>query len=277
MINCEKALELINSYIDGDISESDTELLMSHIASCPECAELFSILTGVSESFSENAEPPEELLSGVMEGVRTVNAERKTISIARRRKMTLRWVSVAACAVLVVSLGVLASRSLSAPNTSNTIPAYGGDSIEGYSFDVPESSEVLFSQAESAEDSEERAMTDADSITAEGSVMSASTYDSVEEPETDDAYTEKSSASSLNGDYMYFSANYSKLLYVSSLPETISEAELTTTDEGTEYCEIPADDLSSLEEDLTVQNISYTLCEVSDVETDVIAVIITKE
>lgn len=276
MINCEKALELINSYIDGDISESDTELLMSHIASCSECAELFSILTGVSESFSEDAEPPEELLSGVMEGVRAVNAERKTISIARRRKMTLRWVSVAACAVLVVSLGVLASRSLSAPNTSNTIPAYGDDSIEGYSFDVPESSEVLFSQAESAEDGEERAMTDSDSV-AEGSVMSASTYDSVEEPETDDAYTEKSSASSLNGDYMYFSANYSKLLYVASLPETISEAELTTTDEGTEYCEIPADDLSSLEEDLTVQNISYTLCEVSDVETDVIAVIITND
>lgn len=276
MINCEKALELINSYIDGDISESDTELLMSHIASCSECAELFSILTGVSESFSEDAEPPEELLSGVMEGVRAVNAERKTISIARRRKMTLRWVSVAACAVLVVSLGVLASRSLSAPNTSNTIPAYGDDSIEGYSFDVPESSEVLFSQAESAEDGEERAMTDSDSV-AEGSVMSASTYDAVEEPETDETYAEKSSASSLNGDYMYFSANYSKLLYVASLPETISEAELTTTDEGTEYCEIPADDLSSLEEDLTVQNISYTLCEVSDIETDVIAVIITND
>lgn len=264
MINCEEALELINSYIDGEISESDSELLMSHIASCPQCAELFGILTGVSETFSEDAEPPEELLAGVMDGVRAVNHERKVVSINRKRKMTVRWLSVAACAVAAISLGAFAARSrLPSKDMGSDAPMEYSTAPEPQSAEnTLTASAYSMSEADVYEDSSDRAATNG--------------YEPELGAESPDEASPESvkSSSFLGSQYTDFSLNFGKILYVNELPESLSSAEPSVADDGTEYYEITGEELQELVEALDASGAPYQLCETSSEELDAAAVIV---
>lgn len=105
MNSCEKYQELISCLVDGVIAEDEKKELMEHIAVCPECAELLKIYTEISAATDGDAEPPEALLSGVMEGVRKINAEKSAPK--KKAKITfLRWAAAAACFALVCFVGV---------------------------------------------------------------------------------------------------------------------------------------------------------------------------
>lgn len=285
MNDCEKALEAMNSYIDGNISDDDREFLMSHIASCPECSEIFGILTGMSGMFSEDAEPPEALLSGVMEGVRAINAENKTVSISRSRRMMRRWVSIAACAVAAVSLGAFAARSLpgtksAALESSNETESVSADAADAQLFSSSASSYSLAPEtslySDSVEDSAKAAVEEHD---AESSIMPESndtvigiTGMMVSGVEAEKSTVETDTADE-DEDYAYFSANCHKILYADTLPESLSDAEALTTDSGTEYYEITDEELDTVVEELDASGAFYELLEIPDTEQGTIAVV----
>lgn len=104
MNECEKFEDLISAYIDGEVTSEERDELMAHIENCPHCAELLAIYTDISLIASEDVEPPEELLAGVMAEVHKINA--KNAAPAKKAKVIyLRWAAIAACAALVIFAG----------------------------------------------------------------------------------------------------------------------------------------------------------------------------
>lgn len=69
--------ELITEKLDGVISAEGDKLLSDHLASCPECAELYRLLSGARDALAFEAEPPKELLPGVMKAVRAEKSRKK--------------------------------------------------------------------------------------------------------------------------------------------------------------------------------------------------------
>ncbi len=101
MAECDKYQDLISCYIDGTISEEDRQRLFKHIESCEDCAQLLEIYSDISRTMADDAEPPEELLSGVMSGVREINEKRRKASRQRHRRAAV-WLAAAACAVIMI-------------------------------------------------------------------------------------------------------------------------------------------------------------------------------
>lgn len=95
MNSCEKTLELLNEYIDGELGESEALFVRSHLEECEDCRKIYEELVAVDALFEgAKVEAPGELLEGVMSKVR----EEKT----RKRARFLRvGTSVAAAAVVL--------------------------------------------------------------------------------------------------------------------------------------------------------------------------------
>ena len=106
MKDCEKALELLNQYIDGELNEDDTEFVRAHIENCPDCKKAYEELLGIEKMFDEATEDaPTELCEAVMTKIHAQKA-----MIAKRRKFTKIFGGTAVAAV--VSLTVLASPAI---------------------------------------------------------------------------------------------------------------------------------------------------------------------
>ena len=102
MPNCEDFRELISKYFDGELSADETAELNEHIAGCEDCSRFMNAYSLFLDSVPEDAEPPAELLSGVMDGVRAINAKKKK----RRRALIIRWTAAAASFALVIFAGL---------------------------------------------------------------------------------------------------------------------------------------------------------------------------
>lgn len=77
MITCSKAKELMDRYIDGDISERDMTAFEDHISSCDDCRESYELTSQLVSALRESAvQPPADFTARVMERVRqeTVHA-----------------------------------------------------------------------------------------------------------------------------------------------------------------------------------------------------------
>ena len=104
--DCEKALDLLNEYIDGELCASDAEFVRSHTESCPKCRKALEELEKIKDLFSENLEEaPSELHDRVMEQVRAEKAD------SRKKIIFMRKFSIIAVAA-VICLSVLASPML---------------------------------------------------------------------------------------------------------------------------------------------------------------------
>jgi len=104
MNECGKFEDLISAYIDGEVTSEERAELMAHVENCPHCAELLAIYTDISLIASEDVEPPEELLAGVMAEVHKINAK-KAAPAKKAKVIYLRWAAIAACAALVIFAG----------------------------------------------------------------------------------------------------------------------------------------------------------------------------
>ncbi len=102
MPNCEDFRELISKYFDGELSADETAELNEHIAGCEDCSRFMNAYSLFLDSVPEDAEPPAELLSGVMSGVRAIKAKNKK----RRRALIIRWTAAAASFALVIFAGL---------------------------------------------------------------------------------------------------------------------------------------------------------------------------
>ena len=94
--------QLISEYIDGTISQENQERLFQHTKECQDCARLLEDYIQISKIMADDVDPPEELLTGVMEGVREINAKRRAEERSRFKKQGVKWLAIAACAALVL-------------------------------------------------------------------------------------------------------------------------------------------------------------------------------
>lgn len=106
MADCERYRDLISEYIDGTISGEDQAELFHHIESCSDCAQLLETYAEISRIMADDTEPPEELLSGVMAGVRDINDRRRQEGRIRFKRTAVRCLAAAACAAVILIPGL---------------------------------------------------------------------------------------------------------------------------------------------------------------------------
>lgn len=71
MISCSKAREMIDSYIDGNISEADMTAFEDHISTCDDCRELYEFTIQVTSALKRSIQPPPaDFTARVMDRVR---------------------------------------------------------------------------------------------------------------------------------------------------------------------------------------------------------------
>lgn len=99
-MNCEEYRAMISCALDGELSEEEQSALNSHLEKCEDCRSYRDALLELSEELRTPVEPPKALRERVMGSVQTE---------LRRRKIRVlsRYGSLAACAVLLLSLSIL--------------------------------------------------------------------------------------------------------------------------------------------------------------------------
>lgn len=76
MISCSKAKEMIDSYIDGDISEADMTAFEDHISTCDDCRELYEFTSQLTSALKRSIQqPPADFTARVMDRVRQEAAQ----------------------------------------------------------------------------------------------------------------------------------------------------------------------------------------------------------
>lgn len=104
--DCEKVLDMLNEYIDGELNANDAALVRSHIENCPECREALEELKKIEQLLDESVEEaPETLCDRVMEHVRAEKAA------SRKKIVFMRRFGIIAAAA-VICLAVIASPML---------------------------------------------------------------------------------------------------------------------------------------------------------------------
>ena len=106
MENCEKVLDILNEYIDGELNESDALFVRAHLDSCEACRKAYIELLEIEKLFENTAEEaPKELCENIMIKIK---AEKALPS--RRRRLTKIFGTAAVAAA--ISLTVLASPAI---------------------------------------------------------------------------------------------------------------------------------------------------------------------
>lgn len=102
-MNCEEALALISSHIDGEATQEEETLLQAHLETCASCREILRAYEEINREMADlTSEPPGELISGVMERITEQPAEKKR---SRRFMFGSGTAIAAAAAVLVLLIG----------------------------------------------------------------------------------------------------------------------------------------------------------------------------
>ena len=122
-MNCEPYLTLISGHIDGENTDEEELQLQRHLDECPHCRDLLAEYEAIDLGVASlSAEPPEELLRGVMAGLRPGNG--------RRRFIFGGGTLAAAVIVLAVILpGLLGDRKEDVPSPAalSALPVETGD------------------------------------------------------------------------------------------------------------------------------------------------------
>lgn len=157
-MDCEKYLELMSAALDGECTEEERRDLDSHLAVCPECAELFRILSANAKAARElDCEMPVGLKERILNNLPEQEKPAKTGKVIRWK----RWapVAAAACVVLVAAAtlapwGVRSNDNASAaPDAANRS---GSEPMESSTTDAAEyiwDGDTLVAETEDARDS----------------------------------------------------------------------------------------------------------------------------
>ena len=121
-MNCEEYRALISCAVDGELTEEEQRRLDAHLTACGDCRAYRDALLSLSEELQRPMEPPAALRLGVMDSVR---ADMR----GKRLRRIRRYGSLAACLVLIASLGLLPrmgkAKSAEAPMMLQAAPAAG--------------------------------------------------------------------------------------------------------------------------------------------------------
>lgn len=141
--NCEYYQELMSRMLDGDLLDAETAALREHIRTCPECRALCAAFSSMALSLRDDEmEPPMSIAGSVMSRIRSYEAENtipdpeptsepeplplrraSRASRTRRKAPALRSMVVAACLVVVIGVGALATFSGRGGSTMETAEA----------------------------------------------------------------------------------------------------------------------------------------------------------
>lgn len=100
--NCEKMINVLNEYIDGELTPEEYSTVQAHIESCPACKKEYEELRMIKKLFYDvQEEAPQELLNNVMTAVRT----QKT-NTQKRKKLTKKIATIAVAATIVLTVSV---------------------------------------------------------------------------------------------------------------------------------------------------------------------------
>lgn len=142
METCEKVLDLLNQYADGELNESDALLVRAHLEICPSCKKAYEELLEIGKLFEEaKEEAPAELCESVMAKIKSepiVNAKRKKIM------KTITGIAVAAA----VSLTVLSSPAIILVLSGGAKAEAADNAIAMAPADAEERLEHFYSQAD---------------------------------------------------------------------------------------------------------------------------------
>ena len=142
METCEKVLDLLNQYADGELDESDALLVRAHLEICPSCKKAYEELLEIEKLFEEaKEEAPAELCESVMAKIKSepiVNAKRKKIM------KTITGIAVAAA----ISLTVLSSPAIILVLSGGAKAEAADNAIEMAPADAEERLEHFYSQAD---------------------------------------------------------------------------------------------------------------------------------
>ena len=126
-MDCDKYLELMSAALDGELTAEEHRELDSHLAVCPECAQLYQNLSGQTAALRElDCEVPADLKQRIMDNLPAQEKAEPKIKPVRWTPKTgrvihwKRWapVAAAACLALVVALvpkGGMSMNSAEAP------------------------------------------------------------------------------------------------------------------------------------------------------------------
>ena len=95
---CEQYAPLLDSFVDGELTEQEAETVREHLAACPACAAYVSDALAIRAAFGnvEETKVPDGFADGVMAAIRANAAPRK-----KPHRALKTVASLAACAALV--------------------------------------------------------------------------------------------------------------------------------------------------------------------------------
>lgn len=103
-MDCDRCLELMSQALDGPLSPAQQEELSAHLNICPDCAALYRELTQQSSVLRSLDPPfPEGLHQRILDHLPARQQPKAKGMLVHLR----RWGALAACAALVVALGVI--------------------------------------------------------------------------------------------------------------------------------------------------------------------------
>ena len=263
MNNCLNFMELISSYIDGEISETEKKNLEAHIETCESCASFLRAYKGISSAVEagETVPPPslrENVMAKIKSGPAILNAHENDRSKIIR--LTLRrYVPLAACVAIIILAMLPISRqwnskskpdagtNMAMPPSAAPVPSPSALAPSG-GLQRNETTPFAANEMDApAEDSDTSAMRPALEGTglappaSPGATMPALT--DISEPENGTDKTETSGGETLD----YNVSEYFALVRVDGqLPELLSDVILIADEDGTSYAFIPAEDVEAL-------------------------------
>ena len=141
MRDCEAYIEQISVLLDGELSEYETEVLMAHLDTCPECRIFYDAFTSISENTASLAvAAPEGFADGVMIAVEN---DIRIRTLKRRRFSIGRITTVAACLTVVLfAASRLSQNNFSGGNASLLGTTEGIQDESSKAADAPEAAEA---------------------------------------------------------------------------------------------------------------------------------------
>ena len=136
MSRCDKYMEMVSLYIDGELPEGEVPELMEHLAECDDCRKYYEAFSQISGAMQE-VPAPEGFTASVMEAVRSeARAKEAPAAKPRRRVRIARYAALAACLALVIAAGV----KIASPASNDAAPAEGEPANYNYTAAGDESS-----------------------------------------------------------------------------------------------------------------------------------------
>ena len=137
MRDCEAYMEQISVLLDGELGEYETEVLMAHLDTCPECRIFYDAFTSISENTASlAAAAPDGFAAGVMLGIED---DVRMRTLKRQRFGIGRITTVAAClAVVLFAASRLGRNDFSGGDASLLGSTEGLQNASSMAADAPE-------------------------------------------------------------------------------------------------------------------------------------------